>query len=534
MKIKLIGENDIYNPIEQVLKNRGITYEELNPTEEVVEDYMNYDNMQEGVELLLKHIDNKSKICVLEDSDVDGVTSAGMLIDYLRSEFDANIVYRFHQGKEHGLSDNRFIVDDDIDLIIVPDAGTNDVQEIKELYDRGIEVLVIDHHEREVISPHGVIINNQTSDKVKNKNLSGVGVVYHFLRALSDYAYTKNPDEYLDLVALGNIADVMNMKEAETRYLTKRGLSQINNMFFKSLIKEKEYDLDGKINIKSIGWTISPLINGMIRSGTLAEKRELYSTTFSNNLELCEKVAKMCKNAKQRQDSAVKSAMKKIENSISITNEDRVIIADSLGANKSFTGLIAGKLVSKYKLPCILYSKNDGVASGSIRGIGDINFKEDLIKSDLINYCQGHSNAAGIELDSNNIELLKQYINNLYKEVKFEDSKVYEVDFELESYELNQAFVDEVTSLEDEWGNGLDEPLVAIKNVDLFLTQDNIKGRLNVVFDINSVKLIKKFTSNAWKEEFLNRDLFVDIVGRFSFDNYINKGVIEIVDIIKI
>ena len=531
---KLIGENNILNPREQILRNRGITEGLLNVGEEAIEDYMNYDNIIEGCELLMKHIESDNRICFIEDSDCDGLVSTSILVNYIKKHFPCtDIVIKTHKGKQHGLSDKDIKIEDGISLVVIPDAGTNDLKEMEELYNRGIDVLVIDHHELEGKYPeHCILINNQTSNRVKNKQLSGAGVVYKFLCAFSDYYYLDTPEEYLDALAIANIADVMDMRSEETRYFVKRGLENIRNPFIKALIEEKKFDLDGKLNINSVGWTISPLVNGCIRSGSIIEKDSLYQAMMCYDEEECLKIAKTCKNVKSRQDSAVKRSMTKIENELKINEEDRIIIADSLGANKSFTGLIAGKLSSKYKLPCILYSVKDGLAQGSIRGLGEIDFKQDLINSEMIEYCIGHSLAAGIGFKIENKDKLLKYINDIYKNVDFGTTE-YEVDFELAEWELTQEFVDEVARFEDEVGNGIEFPMIAIKDCYTYLTGDNIRGRLNVVWDIGGIKVIKKFTSNAWKENNIGREFYCDIIGKCVIDSYSGKGCIEIVDIIE-
>lgn len=531
---KLIGENNILNPREQILKNRGITEELLNVGEETIEDYMNYDNIIEGCELLMKHIEEENRICVIEDSDCDGIGSTAILVNYIRKHFPCvDMIIKTHQGKQHGLSDKNIKIEDDISLVIVPDAGTNDLKEIEDLYNRGIEILILDHHELEGEYPkHCVLINNQTSERVKNKQLSGAGVVYKFLCAFSDYYFLDTPDEYLDIVSFANIADVMDMHSKETRYFVKQGLMNIKNPFLKALIEEKKFDLDGKLNISSLGWNLSPIVNGCIRSGNLVEKNNLYNAMMLHDFEECLSVAKSCKNAKSRQDSAVKRSMVKIEEKLSISENDKIIIADNLGASRSFTGLIAGKLSSKYKLPCILYSVKDGVAQGSIRGLGEIDFKQDLINSGMIEYCVGHSLAAGIGFKIENKDKLLKYINEIYKDVDFGTTE-YEVDFELSDWELTQEFVDELARFEDEVGNGIEFPLIAIKDCYTYLTGDNIKGRLNVVWDIVGIKVIKKFTSNAWKENNIGREFYCDIIGKCVVDSYNGKGCIEIVDIIE-
>ena len=108
------------------------------------------------------------------------------------------------------------------------------------------------------------------------------------------------------------------------------------------------------------------------------------------------------------------------------------------------------------------------------------------------------------------------------------------VDFEVYPFELYQEFVDEIASMEGEWGNGVDAPMIAIKDVPLDLTEENIKGKLNVIWDIYGVMCIKRFTSNVWKEEFIGKKKTVDIVARFVTDNFTGEGSLEIVEVIPI
>lgn len=464
--------------------------------------------------------------------DVDGTTSSAVLVNYLYREFPTiDLVLKHHLGKQHGLGDKDIVIEDGIKLVIVPDAGTNDLEEIEVLYKRDIEVLTLDHHELENEYPkYGVLINNQTSKRVKNKSLSGVGIVYKFLCAFSEYYYLDSPEEFLDIVALGNIADVMDAKSPETRYYIKEGLKNIRNPFIKALIKEKEFDMDGKINMLNLAWVVSPMLNGCIRSGRIIEKEKLYTVMITQ--KNCEEVAKICKNAKARQDSSVKKNMEKIEKTLRVNENDKVIIASSCGASKSQTGLIAGKLASKYKKPTFLYSSESDVVSGSARGLGNINLKEDLTNSGIANGI-GHALAFGFEFKYKDIDKIREYFNELYKDIDF-GSDDYEVDFELTVFDISQEFIDEIASMEDEWGNGLNAPLVAIKDFYLELDENNSKGIANVVWDMYGIKCIKKFTSKVWKEEFYWNGMYVDIIGKCVMDTYTGKGCIEVVDILKI
>ena len=177
------------------------------------------------------------------------------------------------RSKAHGLSDD-VVIPKDIQLLIIPDAGTNDNERCKELSGSGIDILILDHHEKEENNPYALIVNNQMSNDYSNKNLCGAGVVYRFLQALDEENWNEFADDYLDLCALANISDVMDMRSFETRYLTDMGLLNIQNKCFKALIDAQDYSMSGKINVHNVQWYITPILNGMIRIGSPEEKED--------------------------------------------------------------------------------------------------------------------------------------------------------------------------------------------------------------------------------------------------------------------
>lgn len=281
MKYRLYenGTNDTSNVVMEALKNRGVCdcNEYLNLTDKVVLPYSYLNNMDEAVDLFINHFERKSKIGVLVDEDVDGFCSASEMYLYIkRLDSDYPVNYIMHQrAKAHGLSDD-IELPDDIELLIIPDAGTNDVEQCKKLNENGIDILILDHHESEKDNPFALIVNNQMSERYDNKSLCGAGVVYKFLKALDDRLWNEYADDFLDLFALGNISDVMDMRSYETRYLTDLGLKNIQNKFLKALIKAQEYSMNDIVNIHNIQWYITPVINAIIRIGSIEEKELVF------------------------------------------------------------------------------------------------------------------------------------------------------------------------------------------------------------------------------------------------------------------
>ena len=196
--------------IEWVFVNRGIKPDEieryLHTCKEDILDPSYLDNMQQGAEMLIKHLVAGDKIFIQVDSDVDGYTSAAALINYINmfapGHTQQNISYRIHDGKEHGLIVET--IPEDVKLVIAPDSSSNDYEQHKQLREKGIDVLVLDHHEAEQISPYACVINNQLCD-YPNKSLSGVGIVYKFCQYIDSLLPPEKrcANHLLDLVAVG-------------------------------------------------------------------------------------------------------------------------------------------------------------------------------------------------------------------------------------------------------------------------------------------------------------------------------------------
>lgn len=331
--------------------------------------------------------------------DNDGITSAASLILYIYKIYpNANIYWTMHDGKQHGVELSK--VEEDTQLVIIPDAGSNQYEEHKELAERGINVLVIDHHESDYYSEHAIVINNQMCD-YPNKSLSGAGMVYKFLQRLDEILEQDYADFFLDLAATGIVGDMMLLQDLETRYIVNYGLSHINNFGLKTLIKKQEFSIGDTNNISpnSISFYISPLINAIIRVGTMQEKETLFKS-FINGQELvpstkkghkpgeteicAEQAARYGTNCRNRQnkilDVGVDYLSFKIQKEELNDNKIIFIRLDEEEEKKipsELTGLTAMKLVQKFGKPTIVTRLgNDNEWSGSLRGLNNSDFSD--------------------------------------------------------------------------------------------------------------------------------------------------------------
>lgn len=147
------------------------------------------------------------------------------MLNYLHLGFpsvvDSKFYYGFHNGKVHGI--NIDLIPENVGLVIAPDSSSNDYDIHKELAEKGIDVLVIDHHQAERVSEYACVVNNQLCS-YPTKSLSGVGMVYKVCQRFDEIRGSNDADMFLDLVALGLIADMMSLKDFETHHLITKGI----------------------------------------------------------------------------------------------------------------------------------------------------------------------------------------------------------------------------------------------------------------------------------------------------------------------
>lgn len=554
------ANNDTSNVLKEVLKNRGIDdyYTYLDLDESVVIPYQKLDNIKNAIDLFMNHFNNKNKIGVLVDEDPDGFCSASMLYLYIK-RMDENypVEYILHKrAKAHGLSDD-VIIPSDVKLLIIPDAGTNDCKECKELYEKGVDILILDHHEKEEDNPYALIINNQMSDSYPNKCLCGAGVVYRFLQALDDENWNEFADDYLDLCALANISDVMDMRSFETRYLTDLGLLNINNKCFKALIDAQNYSMNGKVNIHNIQWYITPILNGMIRIGSQEEKELLFRAFIeqdeffeykkratkdkpAENIQenIYDRAARLCKNAKSRQDKQKEKSVEQIaEIAQSIPFDDKVVMIDTSDIlDTGLTGVVAIKIAEMFNKPCILLNKFLDKKTGKITYGGSArnvnhspieSFKDIVNSTNVFNFGKGHANAFGVNLDLDKKDEAINVMNNILRDVEYDST--YRVDFILDIEDVGIKLITELARFDDIVCQGIEEPMFAVENISLTKDCFEIFGKNEdtISFMIDEIEYIQfkckegnplyDWIQNAWDE---NDSVTFNIVGKPSINEY--------------
>lgn len=522
MKYRLIGTNDTSNIIKTVLNNRGLDdwsgYLSLNKASR--DTYNGLDNIERAVEIFDFHYSQKHPVAILVDNDVDGICSSTIMYKFIKtldSGYDVRM-YVHQKNKSHGL-DGDFDIDDDIKLLIVPDAGSNDIEEHKRLHANGIDCLCLDHHQvtANVDDSPAIIVNNQTSVNYHNKGCCGASITLEFCRALDEFYWEDVCDGLLDLAGVANVCDIMPITEFETRAVINEGLSDINNKMLQEIIKAQDFSMKGIISPHTVGFYVGPLINAFIRMATFEERKLLVRAfcedesetflytkrgeDFPNEENIYEHVVRLMKSYKGKQDRQKQNALPKLIKKAE-HNADKVAIIDATGdLDTALTGVVAIKVSESLNAPTLLLQKrNDTTYGGSGRAFDHCpveDFRALVDECPYTTLAQGHPGAFGVEIPAENIELAREWLNNMLSDVDMD--KVYDVDFEVDAEDLTIPMFQTLDKNKALWGHSVGEPLFAITNLHISSSNARICGKsqntIQIYDDASDVKYVMFFCS---------------------------------------
>jgi len=555
MKFKLINEDIKSDYGRTLLNSRGVQDIDafLNPTEEnALLDFKLLDNIKEGVNLLHQTLLDKKRILIIVDCDVDGYTSASIIYLYIKKIFpDAEIDYLLHEGKQHGLEDMMDSIQGQYGLVICPDASSNDYEYHEELKNIGTQVLVIDHHELEgedKISDNAIIINNQLSKQYSNKDLTGAGLAYQFCRAFDHLYNYQHAKDFIDLAALGVIADMGSMLSLENRYFVKEGLKEINNFFFQILIEKQDYSMGGKVNPITVAFYIVPLINAMVRVGTMEEKERMFSAFVNGRVQvpsnkrgakgtmelLAVESARECVNARSKQNRIKDKVVEQLEFKIQkLGLLDNKLLFVRLEEDDEFpavlNGLVAMQLADRFKKPTIVARlNNQGYVRGSARGLNESELKDlkDFLNTTcLFEYTAGHPNAFGVSIKNDNLSKLHNIANEELCRYNFNEN-CYEVNFVRTAIDKDlEALILDLSYYSELWGQKNPEPLIAITEVNLNAEDVQIigKNKDTVKFEKFGITYIK-FKAKDLIEDLSEYPIMkLEIVGRPNLNEWMGQ-----------
>lgn len=575
-KHNVIGKINFGTEVYDILKLNGIESIErfINPSEKDVEDLSVLDNLDVVADMIVEYCFQQNKIGILVDCDADGYTSAAILWSYLNRWFDKTPIIPFiHSGKQHGLTDKEVfeqIKSYNLDMLIIPDAGTGDVYEVSELRDNGTMVIVLDHHDivpsKNGIKNRAIIVNNQLSEKCNDKSMTGVGIVYKLLqemdRLLNEYAEKHEQqwiaDDYLDLVAIGMIADRCDLTNLQSRYLVLKGIEQLKekknyNNFLKHIIEKQAFVMKNDVTITGLAYYVCPLINAMIRLGEFDQKMDMFFTMCNEDamrmrklrgkgevaIPLYEDVYKNCVALNKTQKSITEESFDILKSQIDEFKLDElpVIICNSNNSfDKNFTGLIANVIAGSYKRPCLLLNQYNDMLHGSARGFDKSqihDFKKWCKETELFSKTEGHSNAFGVSIATENIQKL---IDKLVR-IKYDNELIYHVYNEYDDTTISSDIIKRIYKYNHIWNNGVDEPLFYVSNICCNFRNIEIKGKKNNILTFPYRNMTFTYMSKNSLLELYNdikkcgNNIRFDMICRFSYDDYNKKSQCIIEDI---
>ena len=556
MEIKLKRGGEGLDPISRVLYLRDTDWSFLEPKESDQCDYSTLNNIEAAARRILKAVVRQEQVYVQVDSDCDGYTSAALLLNYLYlfapSTIERNWHYGLHKAKLHGIAVES--IPEGVSLVIAPDSSSNECDLHRNLFQKGIDTIVLDHHEfdNQGDEDPAIIVNSQQPD-YKNKSLSGVGVVYKVCQQIDELRNRQGESAYfLDLVALGLTGDMMDMRNPETNYYITEGFKQVNNPFFVYLADKNEFSMKGKYTPHSVAWYIVPFINAVTRIGSDDDKMLVFESMLSwkagqlvpsdkrgaskNDEELrVVQAVRHASNVKRHQDDEKKKLLDEMYNKIEKYHlaDEPLIIIQNKGVQdddpiRGITGLVANSIMATYNKPTLILNEivneetGDITWSGSGRGFatGGINNWRDYIQSTgLAIFAQGHAFAFGVAFTPNNLDNFKERVRRDFGTTIFE--KTYEVDFVWTMQDDFDNIIVDIARYKDVWGQGVPEPIVALEHIKL---TDPIavnllqKGTLRIDLKPKQTSIIK-FGSNL--DEYSNLlDRTITVVGTCEINDW--------------
>lgn len=531
--------------IATILLNRGVQEVEtfIHPSAEQLPDPFLMKGMEPAAQRILQALDRGEHITVYGDYDVDGITSTAILVSFLK-EHKAEVNYYIPDRLEEGYGMNRAAIDKiaalGTSLLITVDCGITAVDEVRYAKECGMDVIVTDHHEcKEELPEAYCILNPKQSDcPYPFKKLAGVGVVFKLLQALTTqmkFHMKELIEEYIDIVAIGTVADVMPLV-GENRAIVKKGLELLKytmNRGVRTLMETAKIDTSG-LTTGSIGFMIAPRINA---AGRMGDPKCAVELLLSKDDRTARRYAEQLDEENRDRQATEISILEDALNIIAYNREmedDYVLVLDHEGWHHGIIGIVASKISEKFNKPCILISTGDGMGKGSGRSIKGFNLFQALeeCSGELVKF-GGHELAAGLSVETERIDEFRKHINQYAKSVMNEADfvpKIY-VDAELPIEYINMNTVERLMILEP-YGMGNASPVFFARKLTVTYIRPLSDGKhmkLTLAKGDNYVEAVG-FNMGAYLEKIKLQDM-VDIV--FNLDINVFRGERQVQVLLK-
>ena len=431
--------------------------------------------MEDAVEVLLRYRENGKDICIFGDYDLDGISGAALLVLALRRAGGWRLNYRlpsrFDGGYGLGVPQLQEMAAAGIRCLVLVDTGITATAEIAKAKELGLDVIIVDHHRPpdDGMPPADAILDPwQEGCTYPNKDLSAVGVALKFATALYERIDLGGADDFLDLVTLGTLSDMMPMG-LENRQMLRRALARMNLSVFPGVrvLCEDVVDSEGYLGSQDILFRIAPLMNA---PGRLARPDTALEMLLSPDLPTARRTLEKLRtdNEKRRavELEVTKIAMQQAEERV---RNAKVLVVDGINWHLGVLGIVASKLTQQFGRPAAVVSvSTEGIASGSVRGVAGFNWHQALSDArDSFDRWGGHQNAAGFSLKAELIPHIRESFEASALQQGYEPgvaSPILEVHAEVRLTEMNQAAMEWLRRLEP-YGRGNAQPIFVARKV---------------------------------------------------------------------
>ncbi len=541
-KVKEIeSKYQINNLLAKILVNRGITTESeirqfLNPTRKDFYDPYLMPDMEKAVGRILKAIENKEKVLIYGDYDVDGITSVTVLKSFLQErglKVDEYIPNRLDEG--YGLNKPAVekIAQEKYTLMITVDCGISAIEEVKYANSLGIEVIITDHHEPGEKLPEAIAVvdSKRRDNKYPFRNLAGVGVVFKLTQAISQKLGLEEKEflKYLDIVCIGTISDIVPLVD-ENRVIVKLGLrlvEQTRNLGLKTILQASGYQ---KVDSTTISFGIAPRINACGRMGHQEEALKLFLSTDREEVnKLAEKLNEYNKQRQDKEKQIFLEALEKIKKEA--INEDSVMVIDGENWHHGVIGIVASKITEMYFKPSILLCFEGDEGKGSGRSIPGFDLHEALSKcEENLEKFGGHSMAIGLGVKRDQLEELRKKLDIIAKEKQIDKIvSILKIDAQVDLNDINMQIVESLKHLEP-FGEENKVPLFVFKNLKIDSIRALSEGKhIKLTLRQDNKNLINAmgFNQGELTNEYRIGDK-VDIVGSLEINKFNGEESIQI------
>lgn len=536
---KICEENNLSQLIGSILASKKIISKDeirefLNPTRDDFHDPFLMPDMEKAVERILIAIQNKEKIIIYGDYDVDGITSVTVLKKFLEEQglkTGEYIPNRLNEG--YGLNKEavKNISKQGYTLIITVDCGISCIEEIEYAKELGMEVIVTDHHEPGEIIPDclAVVDAKRKDNKYPFNQLAGVGVVFKLIQSISLKLNLEAKEylKYLDIVCVGTISDIVPLID-ENRVITKLGLKLVEktrNIGLKTLLESTGYK---EINSTTISFGIAPRINACGRMGEEKEALELFLT---NNIQEAKQISERLNQYNIERQETEKQIFKQAIQEIEKENKDvPCIILGKEGWHHGIIGIVASKVTDIYFKPSILICFEGEEGKGSGRSIPGFDLHDAVMNCNTyVEKFGGHSMAIGINVKKENFEKFKKEFEEYVQNSHINDIiPIIKIDKEIDLRKINIQDIRDLKLLEP-YGEANKMPLFLIKNMKIQSIRTLSEGKhikLKLGID-NYIADAIGFNMGNIAEQYLIGDR-VDVVGSLEINDFGDNENIQI------